>query len=154
MSIIKGLEYGDFNMLKGRNKKINCYIKGYNYHNTLYILNNIILGDELNKYKDIQIKEKIHIYKNIFQKNIKIDTTHKLLLYYLKKDYENIYIILENYFYNNKYDLSRILLIFLYISSEKCNKKIDYLSDLKNNKLNELLKEEEYLKFIEREMAT
>ena len=147
----KRLEYGDFNMLKGKDKKINCYIKSYSYHKAIYILNNLILGNESNKYIIEQKRYKTNICKSIILKSnyVKISTVHKLLLFYSKKDYDNIYIILERYFYNNKYELSSILLIFLYISSKKCNKKIDYLSNLQNDKLSELLKEEEYLKFIE-----
>lgn len=142
------LENNKFYVFENNYKKVNCFI---NYHFTyfiMYYLNKIILGENI-KFNGIKFYRKvlstIRKEKHLF--------IVKLIEYYNEKNYEQIYNLLFEYYSIYKYDLSKSILVFLYISAEKIGKDINFLPEITKQKMYDTVKEEEFRQFVEKELS-
>ena len=150
--------------------KINCFIMNYKNYMLLYYINNIILGNKISEpayFNDIynnvvnifglieRNKETNNLKKKIFLNlvnKVKFGYFVMIIKYYNDKDYNNLYNILRKYYSVYEYDLSKSILVFLYVSAEKIGKDINFLPEITKQKMYNTLKEEEFIQFIEKEL--
>ena len=153
------MEKNKFYVFQDTTKKINCIA---NYHIVYFImnfLNKIILGEEaefkVTKYRQNKFFKNINkLSKNLIRlMKIKYFFILKIIDSYKEKDYKLIYDTLKRYYELYKYDLTKSILVFLYISAKKTGKEIDFLEKETKERLEEALQEEEYTRFIERELG-
>lgn len=147
------LENNDFYAFKNINKKINCVFNIKVWYGVVCALNKIILEKEVKFYTEsfdkvlsIEFKDNKKIFFNISL------ALSKIVVYYYKKEYENLYILLKKYYEMYPYSLIKLLLVFLYISAEKTGNSLDFLPEITKQKMNEIIKEDEFKKFVEKEL--
>lgn len=164
------LNNNEFLAINNYKSKINCFLPNYKNYMVLYYINNIILQNEIksenyfnNMYNKVVsifdlIKNnnnntlKKRIFLNIFSK-IKFIYFIMIIHYYNNKDYTNLYNLLKQYYLIYKYDLSKSILTFLYISAEKTEQEINFLPEITKQKMYETIEEDEFKQFIEKELS-
>ena len=163
------LDNNELYVIKNNNAKINCFLMNYPSYMMLNCINNIIIGNEIyieSYFNDISEKI-VHIFKlieenrlNPSKQRIFLKRFYKskfmcfimIVKYYNEKDYVNLYKLLSKYYEIYKYDLSKSLLTFLYISAEKTGNNTDFLQEITRQKMYDTIKEDEFKQFIEKEL--
>ena len=90
------------------------------------------------------------------QESIGALTLENVILAYTEKKYEKVFEYIKEYFTAKaftRYDLRKTILIFLYVSAKKTGQDTDFLPKTGKERLEEALQEEEYIRFIERELG-
>ncbi len=149
---------GSFLLYKNNSKYI---ISGFFYYQALAALNEIVLNNKTDY--DFILSSKMERLKKIYKSRFKrmqeftgALTLENIILAYTEKKYEKVFEYIKEYFTKGVftyYDLRKTILVFLYISAKKTGKDIDFLSKTGKERLEEALQEEEYVKFIERELG-
>ena len=143
------VENNDFYAFKTLNNKINCIVT---YHSTYFFmncLNKIILGEDVIFSKPIKYYGK---WLNLIKKEKSIFII-KIIECYNDKDYNNLCNILMKYYSVYEYDLSKSMLVFLYVSAEKIGKDINFLPEITKQKMYNTVNEEEFRQFVEKELS-
>ena len=159
-------------IFKSNKRKVNYKLFNYDIYILFKWINEIILGNRIDiekifSYKYYQVLaytkviEQLEKNKNIILGKIFLNKFNKLktiylvmiIKYYNDKDYNNLYNILKKYYSIYKYDLSKSMLVFLYVSAEKIEKDINFLSEITKQKMYDTVKEEEFREFVEKELS-
>lgn len=131
------------------------------YYQVLAALNEIVLKNntDYNFVLSSKLERLNKIHKSRFKKVQEFTgalVLEKVILAYKEKNYEKVFEYIKEYFTKGvftTYDLRKVILIFLYVSAKKSGNEIDFLHEIGKKRLQEALQEEEFSKFVQRELG-
>ena len=147
-----------FLLYKNNSKYI---VSGFFYYQAIASLNEIVLNNktDYNFILSSKIERLNKLYKYKSKKIQGLTGTlilENIILAYTEKNYEKVFEYIKEYFTAKaftKFDLRKTILVFLYISAKKTGQDTDFLPKTGKERLEEALQEEEYARFIERELG-